>query len=145
MHELPEVEVSRLGISPHMLKQTVKQVRVHQTQLRWPVPDDVYQLEGKVINEISRRAKYLMISVDSGSVILPLGMSGNLRVALMSAITESISLIVLFNFSSSSFSSLRVSSMCCGITARRVSLILSSSSGLRKNSKSLSMTDTASR
>ncbi|WP_100914121.1 bifunctional DNA-formamidopyrimidine glycosylase/DNA-(apurinic or apyrimidinic site) lyase [Pseudoalteromonas spongiae] len=80
MPELPEVEVSRLGITPHMLKQTVKQVRVHQAQLRWPVPNDVYQLEGKTITDISRRAKYLMISVDTGSVILHLGMSGNLRV-----------------------------------------------------------------
>lgn len=80
MPELPEVEVSRLGITPHMLNQKVKRIKVHQRQLRWPIPDDVYQLEGKEIVAISRRAKYLLISVDTGSVILHLGMSGNLRV-----------------------------------------------------------------
>jgi formamidopyrimidine-DNA glycosylase len=80
MPELPEVEVSRLGITPHMLNQQVRQVRVHQKQLRWPVPDDVYKLEGREIKAISRRAKYLIIDVDVGGVILHLGMSGNLRV-----------------------------------------------------------------
>lgn len=80
MPELPEVEVSRLGITPHLLNQTVSAVRVHQKQLRWPVPEDVFQLEGKQIVSISRRAKYLIIEVDIGGVILHLGMSGNLRV-----------------------------------------------------------------
>lgn len=80
MPELPEVEVSRLGITPHMLGETIKEVRVHQRQLRWPIPHEVSLLEGQTISAITRRSKYLVISTAKGSVILHLGMSGNLRV-----------------------------------------------------------------
>ena len=40
MPELPEVEVSRLGITPHVLNQTVTKVNIHNASMRWPVPDD---------------------------------------------------------------------------------------------------------
>ncbi|WJG09508.1 bifunctional DNA-formamidopyrimidine glycosylase/DNA-(apurinic or apyrimidinic site) lyase [Aliiglaciecola sp. LCG003] len=80
MPELPEVEVSRLGITPHMVGQTIDKVVVRNWQLRWPVPDEVHLAQGLVINSIRRRAKYLMIDTDAGSIILHLGMSGRLRV-----------------------------------------------------------------
>ncbi|KJY97840.1 bifunctional DNA-formamidopyrimidine glycosylase/DNA-(apurinic or apyrimidinic site) lyase [Pseudoalteromonas ruthenica] len=80
MPELPEVEVSRLGIAPHIEGQTITQVNVHQPQLRWPVSEQVYALAGNVITQVSRRAKYLLLHCDEGAVILHLGMSGHLRV-----------------------------------------------------------------
>ncbi len=80
MPELPEVEVSRLGITPHMLGETIKSIRIHQPQLRWRVPDEVMLAEHQVICEITRRSKYLIITTAVGSIILHLGMSGNLRV-----------------------------------------------------------------
>ncbi|GAB5382386.1 MAG: bifunctional DNA-formamidopyrimidine glycosylase/DNA-(apurinic or apyrimidinic site) lyase [Aliiglaciecola sp.] len=80
MPELPEVEVSRLGISPHMLGKVIEKVVVRNRQLRWPVPDDVHKVEGLEIASIRRRAKYLLIDTSAGSIMLHLGMSGRLRV-----------------------------------------------------------------
>jgi formamidopyrimidine-DNA glycosylase len=49
--------------------------------LRWPVPRNLNALlQGKVIEQIDRRGKYLLIKLANGSLILHLGMSGSLRV-----------------------------------------------------------------
>ncbi len=80
MPELPEVEVSRMGIAPHLEGQTIKAIRIHQAQLRWPIPEDVHQAVGKKVLGVARRAKYLLIHTEPGAIILHLGMSGNLRV-----------------------------------------------------------------
>ena len=80
MPELPEVEVSRLGISPWLLNQTINKIIVRDKRLRWPVPDEIFLAEGKTIVNIRRRAKYLLIGVGDGEIILHLGMSGKLRV-----------------------------------------------------------------
>lgn len=80
MPELPEVEVTRLGISPYLLNQTIKKVHVHQPQLRWLVPDQVHLTEGLLINDVTRRAKYLFIHTAAGEMVLHLGMSGKMRV-----------------------------------------------------------------
>ena len=44
MPELPEVEVSRMGITPHLLGQTIKTIQVRQPKLRWPVPEEILLL-----------------------------------------------------------------------------------------------------
>ena len=80
MPELPEVEVSRLGIEPHVLNQEVTQVRVHNPNLRWPVPEQVQNMVGHPVIAVRRRAKYLLLDTQVGTVILHLGMSGKLRV-----------------------------------------------------------------
>ncbi|MHA2939817.1 bifunctional DNA-formamidopyrimidine glycosylase/DNA-(apurinic or apyrimidinic site) lyase [Vibrio sp. RC27] len=80
MPELPEVEVSRLGISPYLVGVEVKSIDVRTPKLRWPIPHQLKQLEGEVIRSITRRAKYLLLEVDTGTAIIHLGMSGSLRV-----------------------------------------------------------------
>lgn len=80
MPELPEVEVSRLGIAPYLEQQTVAKVNVHHKQLRWPIPDEVTLLEGQVIQRVQRRAKYLLLESAPGTLVLHLGMSGHLKV-----------------------------------------------------------------
>ncbi|MDX1756907.1 MAG: bifunctional DNA-formamidopyrimidine glycosylase/DNA-(apurinic or apyrimidinic site) lyase [Marinobacter sp.] len=81
MPELPEVETTRQGIAPHCQDQTVERVIVRNPRLRWPVPEDLPQrLAGQRILAVERRAKYLLIRVASGAVIVHLGMSGSLRV-----------------------------------------------------------------
>ncbi len=81
MPELPEVETTCRGIAPHIEGQTVKQVIVRQAKLRWPVPETLSQtLTGLRIQSVSRRAKYLLFSTGSGTVLLHLGMSGSLRI-----------------------------------------------------------------
>jgi formamidopyrimidine-DNA glycosylase len=78
--ELPEVEVSRLGISPHLEHQTIDKIIVRCKQLRWPIPKEIHLAEGLKITSIRRRAKYLMLDTEVGSIVLHLGMSGKLRV-----------------------------------------------------------------
>ncbi|MBW8191217.1 bifunctional DNA-formamidopyrimidine glycosylase/DNA-(apurinic or apyrimidinic site) lyase [Neiella marina] len=80
MPELPEVEVSRMGIEPHLNQQTITAVIVRDKRLRWPIPDAIQQLVGQSIQAVRRRAKYLLIDTAAGTAILHLGMSGKLRV-----------------------------------------------------------------
>lgn len=80
MPELPEIEVSRMGISPHLVGHTVKSLTFRCQQLRWSIPAELTQMEGQVIQNISRRAKYLLIETPVGAAIVHLGMSGSLRI-----------------------------------------------------------------
>lgn len=80
MPELPEVEVSRLGIAPHLTGAILKQVVVRQPQLRWRVPDEIMALRDEPIIAVTRRAKYLLIELTSGTMLVHLGMSGHLKV-----------------------------------------------------------------
>ncbi len=80
MPELPEVEVCRLGISPHVLNQQVVKVTVRHKQLRWPVPDEVQQLVNHKVEAVERRSKYLLLKFSHGTLLLHLGMSGTVRI-----------------------------------------------------------------
>jgi formamidopyrimidine-DNA glycosylase len=80
MPELPEVEVSRLGISPFLVGEQVKSVSVRTPKLRWAIPFELQQITGQVIRRIHRRAKYLLLETDVGTAIIHFGMSGSLRV-----------------------------------------------------------------
>lgn len=80
MPELPEVETTRRGIAPHLEGQRVSRVIVRDGRLRWPIPEDLdIRLSGQRIVQVSRRAKYLLIQAEVGTLISHLGMSGNLR------------------------------------------------------------------
>ncbi|WP_421868576.1 bifunctional DNA-formamidopyrimidine glycosylase/DNA-(apurinic or apyrimidinic site) lyase [Motiliproteus sp.] len=80
MPELPEVETTRRGIAPHLEGRKVAAVTVRQPKLRWPVPDHLAQtLSGQQIRRVARRAKYLLIECETGTLIIHLGMSGSLR------------------------------------------------------------------
>ncbi len=81
MPELPEVETTLRGLAPHLIEQTIAEVIIRNERLRWPIPHKLSDLlRGQTIRKISRRAKYLLLSFDHGTLILHLGMSGNLRI-----------------------------------------------------------------
>ena len=80
MPELPEVEVSRLGITPWMEGVVVEKVVIRHPRLRWPIPSEIHLLEGQPLHSIERRAKYLLLRSTLGTAILHLGMSGHLRI-----------------------------------------------------------------
>jgi len=81
MPELPEVEVTRRGVAPHLERQVVTGVVMRRDGLRWPFPVDLPTLlSGSVIRSTGRRGKYLLIHFDHGTLIIHLGMSGHLRV-----------------------------------------------------------------
>lgn len=80
MPELPEVEVTRMGIEPHIKDQKIAKVIIRNGSLRWPVPDEVQNLVGQTVADVERRAKYLLLKTSAGTAILHLGMSGKLYV-----------------------------------------------------------------
>jgi formamidopyrimidine-DNA glycosylase len=84
MPELPEVETVRRGLQPVMEGARFERVEARRPDLRWPLPADfVKRLEGKTVNGLGRRAKYILADLSSGEVLLMhLGMSGSFRVAL---------------------------------------------------------------
>ncbi len=81
MPELPEVETTRRGLEPHLRGRVIAAVSVHEARLRWPVaPGLPALLSGRKILAVERRAKYLLLRLDVGTLLLHLGMSGSLRV-----------------------------------------------------------------
>jgi formamidopyrimidine-DNA glycosylase len=81
MPELPEVEVTRLGIAPHLEGRKVSAVKIIDGRLRWPVPASLSKtLPGQLVHAIERRGKYLLLEMDTGYLLIHLGMTGTLRV-----------------------------------------------------------------
>lgn len=81
MPELPEVEITRLGLLPYVEGQLVTDVVVRNKQLRWPIPESLKNnLLNHVFEGISRRGKYLFWHTAHGCMIVHLGMSGSLRI-----------------------------------------------------------------
>jgi len=79
--ELPEVETTRRGIAPHLIGRRITSVVLRRPDLRWPIPPEVGALlPGQRIEEVERRAKYLLLHTEVGSALLHLGMTGVLRV-----------------------------------------------------------------
>jgi formamidopyrimidine-DNA glycosylase len=81
MPELPEVETTLRGIAPHLQGARVQETVVRHAQLRWPIPAELPALlREREILALQRRAKYLLIAFEHGTLILHLGMSGSLRI-----------------------------------------------------------------
>lgn len=83
MPELPEVEVTRLGIAGPLQRAKVLAARLGKP-LRWPLGIDPAALVGQTIGDVTRRGKYLWLplqaahGVTAGGLLLHLGMSGSL-------------------------------------------------------------------
>jgi formamidopyrimidine-DNA glycosylase len=81
MPELPEVETTRRGIERTARGRHISEFRIYDHRLRWPVDRSLpQQLAAQQIVEVDRRAKYLLLRLTRGTLILHLGMSGSLRV-----------------------------------------------------------------
>jgi formamidopyrimidine-DNA glycosylase len=81
MPELPEVETTRRGIRAALVGRKVTTFDLREPRLRWPVePTLARELVGQRVVEVRRRAKYLLIELERGTLIAHLGMSGSLRV-----------------------------------------------------------------
>ncbi len=81
MPELPEIETTKNGISPHCQQQLIVKVIIRNYNLRWQIPHDFPKLcKNRTVVRIDRRAKYLLLYLDKGAIIIHLGMSGSLRI-----------------------------------------------------------------
>ena len=81
MPELPEVETTRRGIEPYLTGHRITAMTVREPRLRWPVAASIPDIvRDQRIRTVGRRAKYLLIRLERGTLIIHLGMSGHLRV-----------------------------------------------------------------
>ncbi|MDB5649055.1 MAG: mutM [Hyphomicrobiales bacterium] len=82
MPELPEVETVRRGLEPSMRGTRILRVEQRRPDLRFPFPEGFSErLTGREIVALGRRAKYLLLDLDDGQVlVMHLGMSGSFRV-----------------------------------------------------------------
>jgi len=81
MPELPEVETTARGLKPLVVNQSIISIGIYRPKLRWEIPKHLpVTLKDQVIQSVGRRAKYLLVHFDHGTLILHLGMSGSIRV-----------------------------------------------------------------
>ena len=82
MPELPEVETVKRGLEPVLKGQTIIAVELRRANLRFAFPPDfAAKLQGATVQNLTRRAKYILIECDNGqSLIVHLGMTGRFTV-----------------------------------------------------------------
>lgn len=81
MPELPEVETVCRGLRSLIIGQTITRLDARVDKLRWPIPQGMQSnLSGQTILAINRRAKYILIEVGTGVLLIHLGMSGVAKV-----------------------------------------------------------------
>ena len=80
MPELPEVETVMRGLRPHLEGRRLTTVLQRRPDLRFPLPADfAARLTGRRVARVGRRAKYILVELDGGEVLLVhLGMSGRM-------------------------------------------------------------------
>ena len=81
MPELPEVEVIRRGLASTLTGRRITRVVIQNRRLRLPLRRGRLKgwVEGREVTSVSRRAKYLLITMESGArLVIHLGMSGRL-------------------------------------------------------------------
>lgn len=79
MPELPEVETIVNGLKPHVTGKRIEDIIIRNSSLRWPVAHNLHEiLYKKNIEQVYRRAKYLIFKVKNGNLLMHLGMSGQL-------------------------------------------------------------------
>lgn len=88
MPELPEVETILRGLTAYLENSIIQEVIIRQPQLRWPIPLDLNKrLKQQTIISLSRRGKYLLIHLDTSTLIIHLGMSGSLQIVPQSKLS----------------------------------------------------------
>ncbi len=82
MPELPEVETVRRGLEPILIGNEFARVEQRRKDLRFPLPKGFSErLEGRTVEALDRRAKYLLARLDDGAVlVMHLGMTGRFAI-----------------------------------------------------------------
>jgi formamidopyrimidine-DNA glycosylase len=83
MPELPEVETVCRGLALHMDGNRIARLQLNRPDLRVPMPAGLVGLvEGRRVERVARRAKYILIHLDDqGVIIAHLGMAGRMVVS----------------------------------------------------------------
>ena len=78
MPELPEVEVTRRSFAERIAAARIVS-SVLGKPLRWPLGLQPQALQGRLVQGVRRRGKYLLLDLNEGLLLIHLGMSGSLR------------------------------------------------------------------
>ena len=78
MPELPEVEVTRRSFAERIAGARIVS-SVLGKPLRWPLGLQPQALQGRLVQGVRRRGKYLLLDLNEGLLLIHLGMSGSLR------------------------------------------------------------------
>ena len=83
MPELPEVETVVRGLARQMVGHRIVRVEKNRPDLRTMMPADlVARIEGRGVEAVRRRAKYILVDLDDGAVVIAhLGMSGRITIS----------------------------------------------------------------
>lgn len=82
MPELPEVQTTIDGIRPYLVDKKILNCNISVKKLRWKIDKDICKnLANSKIIDVSRRAKYIIISGREFFLTIHLGMTGTLRIA----------------------------------------------------------------
>jgi len=104
MPELPEVETVCRGLAKALTGAKIVKADAHRPDLRFPLPKNLgARLKGRRVEDIKRRAKYILITLDEGkTLVLHLGMSGRMVISRKAAKPEKHDHLV-FSFSNGTF------------------------------------------
>ncbi|QJC31844.1 bifunctional DNA-formamidopyrimidine glycosylase/DNA-(apurinic or apyrimidinic site) lyase [Enterobacteriaceae endosymbiont of Donacia tomentosa] len=78
MPELPEVEVIKNMIKPYLEKKIISYAIVRNKKLKYLIPRNIVNIHNQKILNIKRRGRYIIIILLYNSIIIHLGMTGNL-------------------------------------------------------------------
>ncbi len=83
MPELPEVETVMRGLEPVLAGAHIRRVTQRRPDLRFPLPERFAErLEGRLIDRLERRAKYILGHLDNGEILtIHLGMTGRFSIS----------------------------------------------------------------
>lgn len=81
MPELPEVEIVKSDLAGYFAKfPVIERIELRRKDLREPFPvKKLKALHGAIVTKVLRRAKYILIETDRGTLISHLGMTGSWR------------------------------------------------------------------
>jgi formamidopyrimidine-DNA glycosylase len=82
MPELPEVETVCRGLAKHLVGRRLLRIEQRRPDLRFPLPERFAErLAGRRVKEVDRRAKFILIRLDDGHVLIcHLGMTGRMLI-----------------------------------------------------------------
>lgn len=89
--ELPEIEVLKRSLEPHLVGRLVRSLEVRDIRLREPVRRDLLErhCSGRRILRLRRRSKFFLADLEGGhTLVVHLGMSGRLTLAPRTAEPE---------------------------------------------------------
>jgi formamidopyrimidine-DNA glycosylase len=79
MPELPEVETIARMLAPRLTGRRIRRVEIRSRRVLAGDRDLLKVLRGRLVERVSRRAKFLLLHLDRGVLAIHLGMTGHLR------------------------------------------------------------------